>query len=56
MVESYRTKWLETMENPNYDSIITMDDYLAFRMLNGGMRYVDSFAFPLGRHRLNPAP
>lgn len=37
MIESYRFKWLDTMEHENYDSIDNLEDYLTFRMLNGGM-------------------
>lgn len=45
MIESYRSKWLDTMEDPNYDAIDNLDDYLAFRMLNGGMRFVFPTAY-----------
>ncbi|KAK8129662.1 hypothetical protein PG999_002042 [Apiospora kogelbergensis] len=37
MIESYRKKWLDVMEHPDYDAIQSLDQYLAFRMLNGGM-------------------
>ncbi|KAK8078112.1 hypothetical protein PG996_004282 [Apiospora saccharicola] len=37
MIESYRKKWLDVMEDPDYDAMQSLDQYLAFRMLNGGM-------------------
>ena len=37
MIESYRKKWLDVMEHPDYDAMQSLDQYLAFRMLNGGM-------------------
>ncbi|KAG4430926.1 hypothetical protein IFR05_013584 [Cadophora sp. M221] len=37
MLESYRTKWLDVMEHPDIHQVRTIEDYLVFRNLNGGM-------------------
>ncbi|KAF1360397.1 geranylgeranyl pyrophosphate synthase [Lizonia empirigonia] len=37
MIVSYQKKWLDVMEHLNYDQIRSLEDYLDFRMLNGGM-------------------
>ncbi|EJT79122.1 hypothetical protein GGTG_04211 [Gaeumannomyces tritici R3-111a-1] len=38
MLDSYREKWLDVMESRDPQKIQTLDDYLVFRNLNGGMR------------------
>lgn len=40
MLDSYREKWLDVMESRDPQKIQTLDDYLVFRNLNGGMRSV----------------
>ncbi|KAK0113545.1 hypothetical protein ONS95_013796 [Cadophora gregata] len=37
MLESYRTKWLDVMEHPDIHQVQTIEEYLIFRNLNGGM-------------------
>ncbi|OJD32476.1 geranylgeranyl pyrophosphate synthase [Diplodia corticola] len=37
MLQSYREKWLDVMEKPDFDKVESMEKYLEFRMLNGGM-------------------
>lgn len=37
MLESYRKKWLDVMEHPDMEQIQTLEEYLDFRYLNGGM-------------------
>jgi ophiobolin F synthase len=37
MLESYRKKWLDVMEHPDFEKVQTMGEYLTFRNLNGGM-------------------
>jgi homoserine trans-succinylase len=40
MIRSYQKKWLDVMEHQNYDQISSLQEYLDFRMLNGGMECV----------------
>ncbi|OLN89755.1 Ophiobolin F synthase 3 [Colletotrichum chlorophyti] len=37
MIDSYRKKWLDVMEPQNIEDIQSLDEYLIFRNLNGGM-------------------
>nr|A0A2Z6FZ31.1 RecName: Full=Sesterterpene synthase btcA; Short=TS; AltName: Full=Betaestacins biosynthesis cluster protein A; Includes: RecName: Full=Terpene cyclase; Includes: RecName: Full=Geranylgeranyl diphosphate synthase; Short=GGDP synthase; Short=GGS; Includes: RecName: Full=Geranylfarnesyl diphosphate synthase; Short=GFDP synthase [Neocamarosporium betae]BBE36502.1 putative bifunctional terpene synthase [Neocamarosporium betae] len=37
MIVSYQKKWLDVMEHLNYEGIESLEEYLEFRMLNGGM-------------------
>ncbi|TDZ21940.1 Ophiobolin F synthase [Colletotrichum orbiculare MAFF 240422] len=37
MINSYRSKWLDVMESQNVNDMQTLEEYLAFRNLNGGM-------------------
>lgn len=37
MIVSYQKKWLDVMEHENYDQIKSLNEYLNFRLLNGGM-------------------
>lgn len=42
MLESYRKKWLDVMEHPDIGEVQTLEEYLEFRYLNGGMELVIS--------------
>ncbi|TDZ67567.1 Ophiobolin F synthase [Colletotrichum trifolii] len=37
MINSYRSKWLDVMESQNVNDMQTLEEYLVFRNLNGGM-------------------
>ncbi|KAK6213346.1 geranylgeranyl pyrophosphate synthase [Colletotrichum tabaci] len=37
MINTYRSKWLDVMERRDVNEIETLDEYLVFRNLNGGM-------------------
>ncbi|GKT48733.1 ophiobolin F synthase [Colletotrichum spaethianum] len=37
MIDSYRSKWLDVMERSTINNIESLDEYLVFRNLNGGM-------------------
>ncbi|KAF9873147.1 geranylgeranyl pyrophosphate synthase [Colletotrichum karsti] len=37
MINSYRSKWLDVMESRDVNEMETLDEYLVFRNLNGGM-------------------
>ncbi|KAK1977183.1 geranylgeranyl pyrophosphate synthase [Colletotrichum cereale] len=37
MIDSYRSKWLDVMERNDVNDIESLDEYLIFRNLNGGM-------------------
>ncbi|TDZ39338.1 Fusicoccadiene synthase [Colletotrichum trifolii] len=37
MINTYRSKWLDVMERHDVNEIDTLDEYLGFRNLNGGM-------------------
>ncbi|KAK8086393.1 hypothetical protein PG994_001367 [Apiospora phragmitis] len=53
MIESYRKKWLDVMEHENYDAMQSLDQYLAFRMLNGGMDWEREYnAWATNRSRI----
>lgn len=38
MLDIYRHKWLAVMEHTNTDEFLNLDQYLAFRVLNGGAK------------------
>lgn len=40
MINSYRSKWLDVMESGDVNEMKTLEEYLIFRNLNGGMEYV----------------